>query len=438
MRTRTKVLLFAAGLGGLAAYGNYRFHASRYEPQCETLPGLCVYGMAPASSSVEICETGGFKEICTEGANITRRLDLAFAGERISLVGIYPPGQRTPSRVNIRASEERNFFCDTDGPVQVVVSPTGRFVMKGCREGLGALETYSSAYMGIRDIFARPSPIVPAFSPVGKAEEPGICSDIFSPQPTPPQPARRGRRTNRQEEPPRPPIAPIYRELCQTERNLLELSRRVDATDACRLENQRTLLIDRIRYGGEVRRMNDEIFRSRILAEEIESRPATVQAPRSYFWKGWDWILGLGVASVFSLVITRFARKKLRERAAGKSKVERLEADIEETLGKVEEVKEIRRKAGVKIMEDEKRRTREGMRKLFFDKLEEYYDRGNKAKTAEEMGEIWREFMDFEKKIRKDNPDLNEIRECREEVLRFEDFVRGRFSDFGIPRWKWR
>ncbi len=97
MRARTKALLLAAAIGGTAVYGHYRFHASRYEPQCETIPGVCVYGNAPVSSAVEIR---------VDGRNVTRWLDLTFSGGRATLVGIYEPGQRMPGRVNIRAGEE--------------------------------------------------------------------------------------------------------------------------------------------------------------------------------------------------------------------------------------------------------------------------------------------------------------------------------------------
>ncbi len=91
-------------------------------------------------------------------------------------------------------------------------------------------------------------------------------------------------------------------------------------------------------------------------------------------------------------------------------------------------------------MEDEKGRTREGVRKLFFDKLEEYYDKANKTKTREELKAVWREFLKFLDTIEKQDLEFLKSRECGEEVLRFEDCISAQATELGLGQGivKWR
>ncbi|MBI5046961.1 hypothetical protein HZC07_04505 [Candidatus Micrarchaeota archaeon] len=129
-------------------YGNYRFNTSRYEPQCETLPGLCFYGSVQSTTSEFKREQLSDKFIW--------HVKLCFGSNCQDLNFSYNKKDMVPTQIYGIASET----CNAPDSKQIVFRSSGSWLAKGCLQD----RSFGKAYEGIREVFL-PSAILTPVCP---------------------------------------------------------------------------------------------------------------------------------------------------------------------------------------------------------------------------------------------------------------------------------
>ncbi len=137
----TKIALAAAAvIAGSTLYGNHRFEVSRYEPQCDHLPGVCVYGTEKPNSGFSFENKGDL---------LVRELGAA----RFHINATYQNNSSSPKSVSIKVPVHTS--CEVHGPVQILSNG----LVKGCNGDWQDSKFYLASLYGLREIFATPEPI---------------------------------------------------------------------------------------------------------------------------------------------------------------------------------------------------------------------------------------------------------------------------------------
>lgn len=423
----TKIALAAAAvIAGSTLYGNHRFEVSRYEPQCDHLPGVCVYGTEKpnlVSSYVDESDMP-VRRLETHGStvSVTYRDHNSFP----KLVSTRPSYDFTSSRVS----------CEVHGPVQILSNG----LVKGCNGDWQDSRFYLASLYGLREIFATPKPSSQECKPWKSDETPYFCSKEGA-YITAPQKKVRRHAT-------KPAINPSDQargEFCETIYQLRKLSQSIGGDSGCLIGIVRAMAVE----GPYLSDKSDSWFhdtavRSKALVSYISSPVKTPTAPDP-FWKGWDYVFGAGIISVLGLAISSlFKKKKLA--VEKQSTPQKTEKDVKPELVLPEldrfilrypnlrqaNVQPKTKKTGDKM--DDKEKKRKELEKMFDTKMEEFFRGVDKAKTHEEVRTIWREFLKFDKAIKKEDFEFYKTKEFQEETMRFEDCISGKF---GSTRIKW-
>lgn len=170
MRTRTKLAIASAAmLSASLTYGTCRFSHTRYEPQCDHLPGVCAYGLGQrvvyGSLSASDTRSG------------TKSMSICEGGSCIKVSAAYRPsaqGERLKSlKISDAITTDAEVACTGDEPVQLVPTVFNTLAVKGG----GSRGTLLAPLMGLIDIFWRPRPV----EAVCEAQEPeplDFCGDL--------------------------------------------------------------------------------------------------------------------------------------------------------------------------------------------------------------------------------------------------------------------
>ncbi|MBI5698079.1 MAG: hypothetical protein HZC29_06290, partial [Thaumarchaeota archaeon] len=117
-------------------YGNYRFNSTRYEPQCDHLPGVCFYGSVQPTSSEFKLEQHPTKDIW--------RTKLCFGSNCQEIDISYDKYQLVPNQIYGNNPDN----CSSSGSKQIIFSSTKRWMVKGCTQD----RSFGKAYEGIREM----------------------------------------------------------------------------------------------------------------------------------------------------------------------------------------------------------------------------------------------------------------------------------------------
>jgi hypothetical protein len=339
MRARTKALLFSGALiTASLAYGNCRFHDTRYDTQCDHLPGICVYGYKSPSKSRIIAV-----QVLNEKRDTSRSLEVCFRDRCTLVSGIYQKGKQGAKSVGIRDGQRRVFF-DVDEPVQVWMNEEIAIV-KGQQEYF-AREAAIAPLIGLAEIFDEAEALGIPCIPEGIAAQPEACSNS---------------------------------EACRLEKELQDLAAEANEVDGCRLENARRELMAKLESRGNP---VDELFNSRIILEDIRNSVVSEQ-PASRFWKGWDFLFCGGLLGALALGISRLFRRK----------EEITVEDESPELVPLRLLKKKRRRNGDEGMDEDKRRK-------FEDEFDKLFEKLEKSKTLDECKQVGREWISFKKKVK--------------------------------------
>jgi hypothetical protein len=275
---------------GSGAYGTIRFHAARYSPQCDHLPGVCLYGEANPDSATVRVQRG-------EGGSVIRTLDVCFDGHCSSVTATYENSEaRVPKTLGLGQLDRQ--ICTPLSPVQLVVSPRKTLVARRCWGGInfprdfdhleGQLgdflnprdpERSMAPYMGLREIFRSPRALDLTCPEAQQPQSPQVCRDHLHSQ------ALGGG-----------PLVQAEELACGMESRLAELSQSEPGFDRCRLQQERRELIAAIEQSGPI--VNESRLRERtdianIAVADIHNAG---QQDASPFWRGWDALFGLAFA----------------------------------------------------------------------------------------------------------------------------------------------
>ncbi|HSB46781.1 MAG TPA: hypothetical protein VLD37_02120 [Candidatus Bilamarchaeum sp.] len=315
MRTRSKALLFTAAMAvGSGAYGTIRFHAARYSPQCDHLPGVCVYGSENPDSAAVRTQAG-------EAGSVIRTLDLCFGNRCSSATATYEnPEARVPKTVGLGQLDRQ--ICGVSGPVQIVVSPRRTLVARGCWGGvnfprdvdhfkrqLGDFihprdpERYLAPYMGLKEIFRAPSILTLPCRDSPQPESPQLCRDRAHPQ------AAGGG-----------PLSQAEELACGTERNLAALAQGAQGFQRCALQQERRELIQAIEQSGPATGEGRLRERSSIANIAVGDAERAGQHEAGSFWRGWDVLFLAAFAGglIYGIRKTYLAAAGLAKRAANR------------------------------------------------------------------------------------------------------------------------
>ena len=296
MKTWKKAVFVSLALAGSAGvYGTARFHLQRYSPQCDQLPGVCVYGNKdPQSASVSIHRR-------QDGA-VIRTLEVCDSGCSALSATYKDENARLPQAISFGQDES----CSVDAPVQVALSPRGTLVPRGCYGGsvlpgsVGELgrkfsdvynrrgsERYLAPYIGLKEIFISPRPIELRCAEAPPPQPSTLCSDG-------------NRRMIEAEE-----LA------CGTERRLSEIEPGERGFALCRVRQARRDLAQAMGDSSvqvlSGRRLRDEVFRADLTLRDIEGHEP--QSPQSGFSRAWDLLFGAAFIAAIALAIRKALKK---------------------------------------------------------------------------------------------------------------------------------
>jgi hypothetical protein len=375
MKTRTKIALTAAAvIASTALYGNIRFNFSRYEPQCEQLPGVTIYGKPPQISEIQMGDWA--RSVGPMGVN----LRLLYGGKWADITATYD-GDVKQLRL-IGTSYDGNGYSDytPHAPLQVVTGILKRPVVKGCWR-------YDAAYLGLREIFETPKFIAVN---VANAHLPSLPPRHYRP--------KWGGRDN---EP---------RQLYDT---LRVLSQKLHGYAQWRAKMAGERLASELnskKPGTYLKIYNEE---ARALISEIESmRPPPAGKP---FWRGWDILFGAGIASMLGLFVSGlFKRNKPAE-------------DFIEIQGWAEPTPQ---KNGDEM--DDKEKKRRELEALYHKTMKGLYERIESATTREECRSIRTDFWALSDKLIAEDPEL--YKSFRKENTRFHAAVDWKTEVLGGPK----
>jgi hypothetical protein len=288
MKTRGKALLFTAAMTvGTCTYGSVRFHAAKQSPQCDHLPGVCIYGERNPDSAAVRIQRGG-------NGTLIRTLELCYGSRCSSVTATYENREaKAPRSVGLGQLDRQ--ICGFDSPAQLVLSPRNTIVARRCWGGVNFPrdvdhlkqqlwdfvaprdpERYLAPYMGIREIFRMPRPIELPCAAGPEPQIPTICET--------------GRHADS-----RGAAAPVQSEelACGMEIRLLGLAQGESGFRRCRLQQARRELIEAIndtRPGASESRLREQTELSNITIGDLHN--AGGQDVKT-FWRGWDALFGL-------------------------------------------------------------------------------------------------------------------------------------------------
>ena len=287
-------LAFATTAG---VYGTARFHLQRYTPQCDHLPGLCVYGSSdPESAGVRI-------ERRRDGA-VIRTLEICYS-DCTSLSAVYKDeNSRVPESISLGRNE--TYSCLAGKPVQLVVSPRNTLVPRGCYGGsvfpssLDNLkskaadlyyardpERYLAPLMGLHEIFSRPRPLELRCAEGASVEAPAICSDSGA------------RRVEAED------LA------CGMERRLSEIGQLESGFRRCRIQQARRSIVQALGENSPQvlteGRLREEVFRGNLTLRDTQNREE--QQAEGGFSRAWDLLFGAAFIAAIALAIKKALKK---------------------------------------------------------------------------------------------------------------------------------
>jgi hypothetical protein len=374
MKTRTRIVLAtAAVIASSALYGNLRFNFSRYEPQYEHLPGVTLYGKTPQASELQVGTAASY----AGPMGVTLRLH--YNGRWTDIQGIYGFDLKQPHLINTNVNGKNYADCKPYAPVQVVAGILNRPVVKGSWG-------YEAAYLGLREIFETPKPVI---------------IDISDAH-LPPLPPRHYRPNwgGRDKEPRR-----LYDSLAVLSRKLQGYAQWDVAMTGRRIATE----LDSKKPGASLKYYNKEA--RELISEAKSMRRQTAGKP---FWRGWDVLFGAGIVGMMGLFISGlFKRNKTAQNDA-------------ELLFR----QPTNQKTGDKMNENEKKR--EELKKLYEKTLDSLYERVEKATSLEECSQIAEEFDRLSDKIHAEDPSL--FKSLNEADLRFSDCLDGKIELLGGPK----
>ena len=373
MKARTKIALAtAAVIASSALYGNLRFNSSRYEPQCEHLPGITLYGTAPKASELQVGTAASY----AGPMGVTLRLH--YNGRWTDIQGIYGFDLKQLHLINTNVNGKNYADCKPYAPVQVVVGILNRPVVKGSWG-------YEAAYLGLREIFETPKPVI---------------IDISDAH-LPPLPPRHYRPNwgGRDKEPRR-----LYDSLAVLSRKLQGYAQWDVAMTGRRIATE----LDSKKPGASLKYYNKEA--RELISEAKSMRRQTAEKP---FWRGWDVLFGAGIVGMMGLFISGlFKRNKTAQNDA-------------ELLFRQPNIQE----SGDEM--DEKEKKREELKKLYEKTMDELYERVEKATTLDECRSISDDFRALRHKLMAEDPEL--YKSLREEDLSFYEVLDGKVEELGGP-----
>lgn len=297
MRSWKKAVFVGLAFAGCAgAYGTARFHLQRYSPQCEHLPGVCVFGRQdPESASVSIHRM--------QGGSVIRTLELCYSGCSSLSATYKDDSARVPDSISL--GREERYSCTEGAPVQVVVSPRRTMVPRGCYGGsvlpgsLGQFgrklsdfyradepERYMAPYMGLREIFSGPRPLELRCADQAEPMQAALCDS--------------GRAMIEAEE-----LA------CGMQRRLAEIAGRESGFALCRVQQARRGLAQALDDASpqvlSERRLREEVSKAELTLRDIQDNGP--QSPQGGFSRGWDLLFGAGFIAAIALAVRKALKK---------------------------------------------------------------------------------------------------------------------------------
>jgi hypothetical protein len=277
MKLKRRVLAFSiAAITTSLLYGNCRFNHRRYEPQCDHIPGVCVYSRkTPYSAKLDTPMS------LTSTNQRSRRINITYGKENISIEGRYYKGRSEPSQLLISGSHRYN--CEY--PLQITIDALG-LPLVNCREEYQA--SLFNPITGIIDIIKTPEPVSIECIPTKQL---GIAThercrnylDFETDQ---------------------------MGELCRVEHDLIDLSLEKEGVDRCRINNERA---DIIEFLDNVDGVDEETIREKTehgqaLIEEMGFRSEDTAV--GGFSRIWDLLFGGGLLAGLLLFLRGIPRKK--------------------------------------------------------------------------------------------------------------------------------
>lgn len=316
MKAKTKFKLCALTLAiATPLYGYHRFHSSRYSPQCDQIPNVCVYGdKKPTSSNAFANESKQSLSIC-EGEKC-RHVNAEYSDKTTTVILPEQNGMRCV------AGEQDAFVKDkvikVPGKIQIVQAPFDTWIVKGCKSEtpgpwyVKLWEDYASRYtleaplMGLKEMFSSPKPLDLSCSKTHETrmETTYACKDFLASKMSPPsQSQKKGSVPFTQ--PDFKDMGAEWQEGCSKVEKLEKVSDNgKDGDVKCRAEEARERLIRALK--GQ---------KGYVLPQEITNSDAVLKqddAPEAYlrrYWKGWDYLFMAGFVGVIVLTLQSYIRK---------------------------------------------------------------------------------------------------------------------------------
>jgi hypothetical protein len=302
--TRRAVLFTAAMLSVSSAYGTLRFHSAKFSPQCDHLPGVCVYGDKEPDSATLRLQKG-------DGNGLIRTLETCFSGHCSSVSASYENTEAmTPKRIGLGQLEDQS--CEGGRNFQLKVSPRDTLVARRC---FGQLtmprdyenmmvrlrdignphdpERYLAPYMGLKEIFIKPKPLSLTCPEPKLLESPRLCAEGPGSQ-----------KLIQDEE-----LA------CGMEKRLGELAQSESGFMRCMLNQAREDLVKAIAEGFPAAgRLKDETERANLTIGDVHK---SADQDIKTFWRGWDALFLLALAGAFAYGVKKLyddTAKAIRKR----------------------------------------------------------------------------------------------------------------------------
>jgi len=444
MRTSTKLFLLSVSVMAVP-YANHRFHSSRYAPQCDHLPGICVYGRQESM--------WGSVRVYKNDDSVGRGLNICNEGRCFNITGIYSNQQSSLVKLLFGDLYHDNTkTCEVSEPVQVLIDGQD-LIVKGCNSSLDEYGFYAAALASLKDAIETPKPLVlDCKRDVPRRELPKYCDS---------QPQKK----TKTKQPPPAVFSPVEKAGCDVARRLIESESKNNQN--CIVSKQADALLYEL---DERRYIAEQTANSEAVLYDL-SHPAPSSSTPESKWDNWDWMFWGGILGAMGLKILMAFKKKTGKRhdAATRSgtasptsqeqRVAHSKADQFATRGapgpyrytspigtaakgrasdlvRDGHIGEMRRarprpqKTGDEM--DEKESKRKELKKLYDKTMEELFRKVEKATTREECRIIREDFRILRDKLLTEDAEL--YKSLRQEDLRFQNALGWKIESLGGPK----
>ncbi len=303
MKLRTRLGLCSVSiLLASAVYGHNRFESSRYPPTFEVLPGISVYGNATINKAK-------FSATSSPEHLLNRQVEFSDSSLIFATYVVENP-------VKIRFASVQGQQSNSE-IVQLVASPYGGFLVKEKSTSYDYSDYVPKSYLGIKEIFTESNPLPFDCTPPKTVEPPKICAI----QQPPIEPATKLRKKGKSKMISVNPITPLQKTLCDSLARVDSLSEDAGSIRICMLIDMRSRLfsdLDSVNDPSSEESIRQDVKSGGILTFDIMSRTAVRIPIKSDFWKGWDWLFGLGLALSSAVIFAYKSLWKYGERSVMK------------------------------------------------------------------------------------------------------------------------